>query len=85
MIYLICIFNLIGFILCFIDKQKAIHHQNRIPEMIFYFLGFIGGAYAILLGMILFHHKVKKQSFKRIIYFDLIISTILLAEVFHLY
>lgn len=85
MILLMCLINLIGFILCYVDKQCAIHQKSRIPEAIFFFLGFIGGAFFILMGMHLFHHKTKKNSFKTVIYFDAVISLILYYELFTCY
>ncbi len=80
MIIMICLANVTGLILCYLDKQRAIHHQDRIPEAVFFFLGFIGGAFLILLGMHLFHHKTRKGPFKAVIYCDLFISLILCYE-----
>lgn len=82
MILILGLVNIAGFVLCYLDKQRAIHHESRIPEAIFFFLGFIGGAFLILLGMHLFHHKTKKRFFTLVIYFDLFVSLILCYEIF---
>ena len=79
MYYLISI-NLIGFILIFIDKQKAIHHKWRIPESILLLISIIGGCFGTLISMYLYHHKTKKLKFKLvhlvcIIYLMIIIRT----------
>ena len=63
MYYLISI-NLIGFILIFIDKQKAIHHKWRIPEDALLLISFIGGCFGMLISMYLFRLKKRKLKFK---------------------
>ncbi len=63
---LLCYFVLVntcGFCLICLDKKRAIYHQWRIRENTFLFLAFLGGAGGILLGMLVFHHKTKKQKF----------------------
>ena len=62
MIYLIII-NVIGFIICFIDKHKAKKHKYRIPENILLLISLIGGCFGFFIGMLLFHHKTKKTKF----------------------
>ncbi len=63
MIYFISL-NVIAFLLCGLDKWKAIHHQFRISETCLLLFSFIGGCFGMLLGMYLFHHKVRKLKFK---------------------
>jgi uncharacterized membrane protein YsdA (DUF1294 family) len=46
-----------------IDKARAQDRAWRVPEKTFYSLGLIGGAFGVVLGMILFHHKTSKISF----------------------
>ena len=62
MCYLISV-NILGLILIFIDKQKAIYHKMRIPEDKLLFIALIGGCFGTLMGMYLFHHKTKKTKF----------------------
>ena len=71
MYYLISI-NLIGFILIFIDKRKAIHYKWRIPENILLLNAFIGGCFGMLISMYLFRHKTRKLKFKLIHLFCII-------------
>lgn len=60
--YLI-IMNLIGFILAYVDKQKAIRKTWRIPEKTLFFVAAAGGSIGFYLGMQVFRHKTKHLSF----------------------
>lgn len=62
MIYYL-VLNIFGFLYMGIDKYKAIHHQYRIPERQLFLIILLGGMVGVLLGMILFHHKVRKSKF----------------------
>lgn len=57
------IINLSAFIVYRLDKQRAIHHQQRVPEKTLLGLMWLGGALGGLLGMLLAHHKTKKIRF----------------------
>ena len=46
-----------------IDKARAIDRAWRIPERAFFGLALLGGAFGVLLGSSLFHHKTLKASF----------------------
>lgn len=59
---LIC--NSLLFVLMYIDKQKAVKRQWRIPEKTLLLLGLIGGGFGGLISMKVFRHKTMKQSFK---------------------
>jgi len=61
-LYLILI-NLIAFLLMYVDKQKAIKRQYRIPESVLLWSAFLGGAIGAYLGMKMFHHKTKHIKF----------------------
>ena len=61
-IYLIII-NIIGFIICFIDKRKAIKNKYRIKEITLLIISLIGGCLGFYIGMYTFHHKTKKLKF----------------------
>lgn len=65
--YLISI-NVIAFILCLVDKIKAIKGWYRISEGCLLFLSIVGGCFGMVLGMKLFRHKTKKTKFK-LVYF----------------
>lgn len=75
--YLIII-NILSFILFGIDKYKAIHKKNRIPEIVLLFISLLGGSLGGLIGMILFHHKTKKIKFKILIPLFLIINILII-------
>ena len=64
--YLIII-NIISFIICFIDKRKAIKNSWRIPEKKLLFISLIGGCFGFYLSMKIFHHKTKKLLFEILI------------------
>ena len=63
--YLVII-NIIGFLICCIDKILSIKHLYRIPELILLYICFIGGCFGFYIGMNIFHHKTKKNKFKLI-------------------
>lgn len=71
MFYLIAI-NIVAFLLCYLDKRKAIHHKYRIPESFLITISLIGGCFGFIIGMHLFHHKTKKFKFKLVYLFCLI-------------
>ena len=64
--------NIISFLLCLIDKRKAIKHRYRIPEFTLLLVSIIGGCFGMLFGMYLFHHKTKKLKFKLVPLFCII-------------
>ena len=64
--YLISI-NIIAFLLCLIDKIKAIRKKWRIPENNLLLISLIGGCFGMYIGMYLFHHKTKKGKFKLVL------------------
>lgn len=77
MIYLIIV-NILAFLLYGIDKLKAKHHAWRISEKALLAMSMIGGAYGSYLGMILFHHKVRKPVFCIGVPFMILLETILI-------
>ena len=57
------IINLLGFFIMFIDKQRAIHKEWRVPEKTLIGISVFGGAIGMLLGMSSFRHKTKHKKF----------------------
>ncbi|MEG0856517.1 MAG: DUF1294 domain-containing protein [Terrisporobacter sp.] len=57
------IINIIGFILMFSDKRKAINHKYRIPEKNLFLVCALGGSAGSLMGMYTFRHKTKHNKF----------------------
>lgn len=65
-IALISYISVVSLILCvlmYIDKQRAINQEWRIKESTLFVLAFLGGAIGGVLGMYLFRHKTKHNSF----------------------
>ncbi|MCH1965827.1 DUF1294 domain-containing protein [Paeniclostridium sordellii] len=71
------IMSSITFFLMYIDKQRAIKKEWRIPEINLMALSFLGGSFGTYLGMYFFRHKTKHIKFTLgvpvAIFFNLII------------
>ncbi len=63
-IYYLIMINLISMLLMWIDKRKARKGKYRISEKMLLTPGLLGGIFGILIGMKLFHHKTRKNSFR---------------------
>ena len=61
-IYLIII-NIIGFLIMWIDKRKAIKGNWRIPEKTLFIVTALGGGIGTIAGMYTFRHKTQKIAF----------------------
>ncbi len=72
---LIASWNLATFLLYGFDKWQAGGKRLRVPEIIFYFVTFLGGSVGTLFGMHVFHHKTRKTSFQ------LVVAILLLIQV----
>ena len=62
-VYILAI-NLILFTVMGIDKRKAKRGKWRIPEKTLFLLAALGGSVGGILGMRVFRHKTKHNSFK---------------------
>jgi len=71
----------IGLILMGYDKIAAKIGAYRVPEMGFHFLSLIGGVFGVVLGILLFHHKIRKPTFKYPQLFFLLIHTIIVLSI----
>ena len=80
LLYLIAI-NLITFCVYGLDKAKARKDKWRVPEARLLVLAAVGGSLGALLGMLIFHHKTKKQKFRIIVPVFLIIHIFILIYV----
>lgn len=60
--YLIFI-NLIGFLMMWLDKRKAMKRKRRISEKSIWLLTLIGGSIGIYLAMYFYRHKTKHKQF----------------------
>lgn len=61
-IYFIII-NLIGFLVMWLDKQKAKRGNWRIPEKTLFIITGLGGGIGTIAGMYIFRHKIRKIGF----------------------
>lgn len=61
--YYIVFINLLGIILMFLDKRKAVKNRWRISENTLMFTALIGGSLGCLIGMYTFRHKTKHKKF----------------------
>lgn len=61
-IYFVVI-NIIGFLIMFIDKQKAKKGVWRIPEKTLFIITALGGGIGMIAGMYTFRHKTQKLQF----------------------
>ncbi len=64
LVYYYLIINIFAFIFYGIDKKKAEAGKWRISEAILILLAVLGGAFGAALGMLVFHHKTKKNKFR---------------------
>ncbi len=77
--YLLTI-NIAAFLLMCIDKIAAIIKKQRISEKTLLLTSIIGGAIGILLGMIVFRHKIRKTKFLIIVPLTFIITIYFLTK-----
>ena len=57
------VINLFSFLMFGYDKFKAKRNGWRIPERRFLYLGMLGGAAGVYVGMRVFRHKTRHTSF----------------------
>lgn len=63
LIYYLIVINIVAWIAYGVDKKRAIRKQYRISERSLLGLSLFGGCIGSLLGMISFHHKIRKSKF----------------------
>ncbi len=67
--------NLVGFIVVWADKRKAMKNKWRISEKTIYAVAFVGGGLGVVLGMKQLRHKTQKQMYlltKMILMFNIV-------------
>ena len=78
----ICIYLIISFTVFLVfgwDKYKAVHHQRRIPENTLLLLSVFSPVGA-LLGMLIFHHKIRKKKFTVTVPIIFVVELLLLLK-----
>ena len=63
MIYYFIGINIFAFILCFVDKKRAIKRKYRISEGLLLLSCILGGPFGFYLSMQMFRHKTKHLKF----------------------
>jgi uncharacterized membrane protein YsdA (DUF1294 family) len=64
LIYVGLFVNTLGFLLMYVDKQRAIKHKWRISENTLMIVALLFGSLGVYLGMTVFRHKTKHFKFK---------------------
>ena len=59
----ITIINIASFLAFGVDKYKATKSKWRVSEATFMILALLGGSTGILLGIVMFKHKISKKKF----------------------
>jgi uncharacterized membrane protein YsdA (DUF1294 family) len=54
----------LGLVLMGFDKLSAKIDSERVPELWFVLISLAGGFSGVVLGMLVFHHKISKRSFQ---------------------
>ncbi len=75
--------NILTFVAFGLDKMKANYQFSRIPEKALWILCALGGSIGGLLGMKVFRHKTKKNSFQAVLLFILLVQIILISLLFY--
>ena len=66
MLYIQCyllLINAAGLFLMLADKRKAVYGRRRIPEAALMRIALLGGSLGVLIGMRIFRHKTRKETF----------------------
>jgi uncharacterized membrane protein YsdA (DUF1294 family) len=56
--------NGVALVLMGFDKLSAKAGSERVPEFWFFLISLLGGFVGVVLGMLFFHHKIRKLSFQ---------------------
>lgn len=88
-VYLILLYILLmsiyGLISMGIDKQRAIKHQWRTPEVKLILIAILGGGIGSFLGMYLFRHKTKHLKFRIILPMTAFIDSLLILRLLQIF
>jgi uncharacterized membrane protein YsdA (DUF1294 family) len=71
--------NMTAMVAFFVDKQRAVNGEWRIPEVRLHLLTLAGGVLGSGAGMVLAHHKIRKLSFHAM-YFVGVVTFCLIAS-----
>jgi uncharacterized membrane protein YsdA (DUF1294 family) len=68
----------LGLLLIGFDKRSAKIESERVPELCFVLITLAGGFSGVVLGMLVFHHKISKRSFQLKIAVSALVSVVVL-------
>jgi uncharacterized membrane protein YsdA (DUF1294 family) len=68
----------LGLLLMGFDKLSAKIDSERVPELWFVLISLAGGFSGVVLGMLVFHHKISKRSFQLKIAVSALVSVVVL-------
>ncbi|GGF86770.1 DUF1294 domain-containing protein [Paenibacillus abyssi] len=63
MAFYLLLINIVSFSMMRYDKRQAVKHGRRVPEKQLFVIAAIGGALGAWLGMRIWRHKTKHNSF----------------------
>ncbi|MDV3292974.1 MAG: DUF1294 domain-containing protein [Nitrososphaerales archaeon] len=69
-----------GFTIMGIDKSRARYGEWRVPERTLFMIAVAGGAFGVVAGSAVFHHKTLKDSFAEVNYVAAIAWLVILLE-----
>ena len=81
-IFYYAVINIIAFFMFGSDKRKAKKSEWRISESSLIMVSVAGGALGSLLGMQVFHHKIRKLKFQVLVPLMVIIHLALVSAVY---
>jgi uncharacterized membrane protein YsdA (DUF1294 family) len=70
------IMSIVTFSLMYIDKNRAIKGEWRIPESTFMKLSVLGGGFGTYIGMYTFRHKTKHPKFTMFIPLTIVLNLV---------
>ncbi len=77
--YLLCL-NILAFFIYGLDKYNAVHKSYRVSEYSLFILAIFGGSIGSILGMRVFHHKIRKLSFWIVNILSIIVWCLIILE-----
>ena len=83
MLEYLAIINVITFFIYGLDKYFAKKRLYRFPESALLSMAFVGGVFASIISMLIFHHKTKKRRFRVFIPLILLLWITILLGVYN--
>ncbi len=65
--YWLCLISGVAATVTGTDKRAAQLGNRRVPEIVLLLIALLGGSFAMLIAMRIFHHKTRKSSFQLVL------------------